>query len=188
MAADAPRRRRIDRVTADDYLDGLEERTAPEVRAMRDECRDEESRLSYARRLLHGQLDVARAELARRRGSGGALLEALPSILADDPPGGGRGPRSAGMADVYTPEGPQGRRRGDRVLDEMPLGRIPDLSDEDLAVVIARLEREEAQISSLRRSVLEHLDALQAHLIERLRGGGSALDEIVSSVLGRPTD
>ena len=184
MAGAEQRRRRIDRVTAEDYLDDLAERSAPEVRAMRDECREEESRLSYARRLLQGQLDVARAELARRSGGSGALLEALPGILADEP--GGTSPRSASMADIYSPEGPQGRRRGDRVLDEMPLGRIPDLGDEELAAVIVRLEREEEDISGLRRAVLQHLDALQAHLIERLREGGSALDEIVSSALGQP--
>jgi hypothetical protein len=59
-------RRRIDRVTAPDFLDELEGRQPNEVRAMRDDCQAEEARLSYERRLLQGKLDIARAEAARR--------------------------------------------------------------------------------------------------------------------------
>jgi hypothetical protein len=179
-AMDDPQtRRRIDRVTAEDYLDDLGQRTPAEVRAMRDECREEEARLSYARRLLHGQLDVARAEL-ERRGSGGdasTLVTALGDILADraDAPAG----RSAANTTIYTPDGPQGRRRGDRVLDDVPLGRLPDLDDAQLVDVVRRLTEEEQAISRLRRAVLDHLDRLQQELITRYREGATSVDEVV---------
>lgn len=173
-----PHRRRIDRVTADDYLDGVGDRSAAEIRAMRDECREEEARLSYARRLLHGQLDIARAEL-ERRGSGatGSLVTTLGSILADRPSGGPV--RSVGNAGIYVPSGPEGRRRGDRVLEEVPMGALPDLDDQQLVTAVTRLTEEEAAISEMRRTVMDHLDRLQQELIGRYRDGAASIDEIV---------
>ncbi len=80
------RRRRIDRVTAPDYLDGLADRTAAaEIRAMRDDCRSEETRLSYARRVLQGQLDIARVGALP---TGGAEADEA----AWSPPSRGRSP------------------------------------------------------------------------------------------------
>jgi hypothetical protein len=176
---DQPIRRRIDRVTDDDYLDGVEDRPAGEIRTMRDECREEEARLSYARRLLHGQLDVAKAELERRGTDGAAesLVATLGEILTDRPQDGPV--RSVGNTGIYLPTGPEGRRRGDRVLEEMPLGRLPDLDDDELVAAVTRLTEEEAAISALRRTVMAHLDRLQQELIGRYRDGATSIDEVV---------
>ncbi len=145
---------------------------------MRDECREEEARLSYARRLLHGQLDIAKAELGRRdSGEVQSLMEDLGDILADRPRG--TSSRSVGNAGIYTPSGPIGRRRGDAVLEEMPLGRLPDLSDAELVSVVRRLADEEAAISSMRQKVLENLDTLQAELIGRYREGAASVDQVL---------
>jgi hypothetical protein len=181
--SDQPFRRRIDRVTGDDYLDGLAGRSAADIRQMRDECREEEARLSYARRLLHGQLDVARAEL-ERRGSGDAasLVATLGEVLADRPADGPV--RSVGNTGIYTPTGPVGRRRGDRVLDDVPLGRLPDLDDQQLVDVVRRLTEEESAISGLRRTVMDHLDRLQQELIARYRDGATSIDEVVPPQAG----
>ncbi len=175
---DQPFRRRIDRVTDDDYLDDLASRPPSELRQMRDECREEEARLSYARRLLHGQMDVAKAELDRREtGDGESLVSTLGRILADRP---SEGPaRSIGNTEIYSPSGPIGRRRGDRVLEEVPLGRLPDLSDPELLAAVARLTQEEEAISNLRRRVMDHLDLLQQELIARYRDGVASVDEVV---------
>lgn len=181
---DTPFRRRIDRVTGEDYLDDVEQRPASEIRTMRDECREEEARLSYARRLLHGQLDVARAEL-ERRGSGEAqpLVDTLGKILTDRPAEGGP-VRSVGNTGIYIPSGPSGRRRGDRVLEEVPLGRLPDLDDDELMTAVTRLTEEEAAISRMRRTVMDHLDQLQQQLIARYRDGATSIDEIVPGSSG----
>lgn len=177
MTEQRPFRRRIDRVTSDDYLDDLAEKSAAQVRAMRDECREEEARLSYARRLLHGQLDIARAELQRRGTTGtSSLVGALSEILSDRVESSRR---SAANTDVWVPTGPMGRRRGDRVLDEVPLGRMPDLSDEELTEAVTRLAEEERTISRMRRTVMDHLDRLQQELISRYRDGGASVDEVV---------
>ncbi len=181
--SEQPFRRRIDRVTGDDYLDDLSSRTPGEIRTMRDECREEEGRLSYARRLLHGQMDIAKAELARRdAGDGKSLVETLNEILADRPSSGPT--RSAGNTTMYSPTGPIGRRRGDRVLEEMPLGRLPDLSDDELVAAVTRLTEEEAAISNMRRVVMDHLDRLQQELITRYRDGDASVDEIVPRSAG----
>ena len=178
MSDPKPFRRRIDRVVAEDYLDDLTELNAADLRVMRDECREEEARLSYARRLLHGQLDIAKAELTRRDDDvGQSLVEDLGDILSDQPHGGTV--RSVGNAEIYSPSGPLGRRRGDAVLDEMPMGRLPDLSNEELITVVRRLAEEEAGISQLRQGVLDHLDTLQNELIGRYRDGGASVDEIL---------
>ncbi|WP_374064245.1 RsiG family protein [Streptomyces himalayensis] len=44
----------------------------PELRALRREAQQHEADLSYVRRLLQGRIDILRAELARRGGSGAA--------------------------------------------------------------------------------------------------------------------
>lgn len=177
MSDQPPFRRRIDRITGDDFLDQLDTRTPAEIRSMRDECREEEARLSYARRLLHGQLDIAKAELERREGSDvQSLVADLTSILTDEV---GPGNRSVSNSEVYIPRGPEGRRRGDRVLEEMPLGRLPDLSGDELVAAVQRLTEEERAISELRRKVLDHLDRLQQELIARYRDGAASINDVV---------
>jgi hypothetical protein len=181
------RRRRIDRVTADDFLDGLADRDLAEVRAMRDDCREEETRLSYARRLLHGQLDIVRAEQGRRSGGeSGDLVETLSAILSDDPT-----PRSrdARTTPVYAPqEGGYGQRAHDTLVDDPAMGLIPDLSDEDLAELFSRLQTKEQHISLLRRTILDHLDALQDEVIRRYRDGSINVDDLVASAVPSPED
>ena len=182
------RRRRIDRVTAEDYLDGLADVDIAGIRTMRDDCREEEPRLSYARRVVHGQLDIVRAEQARRAGGDSDdLVGALTKILADDP-----APRSreARTSPVYAPEdGGYGQRSHDTLVDDAALGRVPDLDDEELAALLTRLQEKEAHISSLRRAVLSHLDALQEELVRRYRDGTVDVDEVVASAVpGNPDE
>ncbi|HUG84236.1 MAG TPA: hypothetical protein VMM13_06705, partial [Euzebya sp.] len=141
-----------------------------------------EARLSYARRLLHGQLDIARAELARR-GSGDirSLVAHLGEILSEELPE--RDARSAANAEMYDPAGEEGHRPGDHVLDGVVLADLPDLDDDELVTAVTRLTEEEHTISALRRTVLDHLDRLQRELIDRYREGAASVDEVVP----RPT-
>ena len=181
------RRRRIDRVTAEDYLDGLDAASVPEIRVMRDDCREEEARLSYARRVIHGQLDIVRAEQARRSGDGTeGLVGTLSEILADDPAPRSREARSAPL---YAPdEGGYGQRAHDTLVDDASLGRVPELDDTELTALLERLSEKEAHISSLRRAVLSHLDALQDELIARYRDGSVNVDEVVASAVPGAND
>jgi hypothetical protein len=170
-------RRRIDRITAAGFLGGLEEQAPAEVRAMRDDCRAEESRLSYERRLLQGKIDILRAEVARRgAGEGGGLVDALPSILADQPTGRSRGVRAT---PVYEPTEAGGRRGLEAELEGV-LARVPDMDDDELDATLEKLLAWERDVSEVRTEVLRRLDTLQEELIRRYREGDMALDEILS--------
>lgn len=51
---------------ADEALLNLENRSNEDLRSLLAELQDEEQRLSYRRRVLHGKIDILRAELVRR--------------------------------------------------------------------------------------------------------------------------
>ena len=75
----------VDRLVRDDYLGDLSSRSLEDVRALRDECRDTEDKVSYLRRLIQGRLDIVAADLRRRAAGGspgdlGALVEQLPDV------------------------------------------------------------------------------------------------------------
>ena len=86
-----PEQRRLDRVLEPGYLDGLADRPVEEVSAMKGECTDLETEVSFVRRLAQGRIDILDAE-RDRRASGGSLedlIGSLSKILADE----GRGRR-----------------------------------------------------------------------------------------------
>ena len=179
-------RRRVDRIVSPDYLHGIEERSAAELRALRDECRAEEEQLSYTRRVLQAQLDIARMEAARRAADSddAALLAELPSVLADPPPDARREARAVGF---HVPVR-SGQRAGDLDAPDTALSRLPDLSDGELADLIGRLSEHEQRVSQQRAIVLERVDRLQAELVQRYRDGELDVDEVVSGVPGGQGD
>ena len=52
--------------TSDDALLNLGDKSNEELRAMLNELHEEEQRISYRRRVLHGRIDILRAELVGR--------------------------------------------------------------------------------------------------------------------------
>lgn len=77
----------------DEALLNLEQRSNEELRQLLNDLYEEEQRISYRRRVLHGKIDILRAELVRRlkeqRESGqdvisGSDIERLISILSND--------------------------------------------------------------------------------------------------------
>lgn len=82
-----------DRHASDDALLNLSERTVDELRELLDELYEEEQKASYRCRVLHGKIDILRAELVRRlkddrsQGKGvvsGSDIDRLIEILAND--------------------------------------------------------------------------------------------------------
>ena len=78
--------------TNDALLD-LESKSNEELRALLDDLYAEEQRVSYRRRVLHGKIDILRAELVRRLKAGreagrdvisGRDVDKLIDILAND--------------------------------------------------------------------------------------------------------
>jgi len=83
----------IEHVSSDDALLDLGTKSNDELRGLLDELYAEEQRVSYRRRVLHGKIDILRAELVRRlkdeREKGGDVIggkdvERLIDILAND--------------------------------------------------------------------------------------------------------
>lgn len=79
--------------THDDVLLDLENRSNDELRHVLNELQEEEQRISYRRRVLHGKMDILRSELVRRlkdqREAGedvisGGDIDRLIEILASD--------------------------------------------------------------------------------------------------------
>jgi hypothetical protein len=165
--------RREDRILGPSYLEDVERVPTAEVRSRRDECRELEGELSYARRLLQGKLDILSHELSRRsEGSEGGddsiqqLIRRLPGILADDPP-----PVSQHRLVNMSLPANAGKHR--RQIDQLSTGlaNIGTLSREELSALVDRLSSAERKISADRRRAQQVIDGLNAELVRRYRDG-----------------
>ena len=163
-------RRRIDRVLADDYLDGLADRSLDEVRALRNDAEQEEADLSYVRRLLQGRMDLVRAEQARRTASGGApLIDLLAEVLADGPRSD-RGLRPVPDRRAVPRRRPPPPGRADRLRRRHLRRRRPQRRRARRPSLEALSQHEET-VSDLRRRVQTVMDGLTAEIGRRYRDG-----------------
>jgi len=167
---DEQTRRRLDKVLDPSFIDALDGTADNELRARLRETREEEEELSYLRRLLHGRMDILRAELeARRAGRGTARgLDALREALAEGMPAGHRGARAPIATRVVASDG---RRRAERIASDDHLARLPDLQPAEIETVIGLATAEERRVSDERRRVHAVIDALEAELAVRYRAG-----------------
>jgi hypothetical protein len=176
-------------ISADDAIDpsfveGLDALGLDELRSRRDDCQELENALSYARRLLHGRLDIVRHEL-EQRSSGGTraniadIIERLPALLAE-------GSRSASL-----PRPPQDMAPGavaealvadlDASFPVSAMGSVPEMSDDDLTDLAERLAGSEHEISDRRRRLHSVIDRLQEEVIRRYRSGDASVDSLLDS-------
>ncbi|HVT66077.1 MAG TPA: aerial mycelium formation protein [Mycobacteriales bacterium] len=170
--------RRIHRLLAADYLAGLAERPLAELRGMRAEAEQEETDLSFLRRLLQGHVDILRAERDRRRGDGpaGSLVEALPGILADERvPSHGLGRHAA----VEPSDIDAHRRYVEALVGDGDLSDLAALEDPALARMLDVLEREEAEVSARRRLVQGVMDTLTVELGRRYQDGEANVADLL---------
>jgi RsiG-like len=178
-------RRRIDRVLAPGFLDGISERTLGDVRSLRDDAAQEETDLSYLRRLLHARIDIVRAEQRRRDEGGSAVVEDLATILADParpaPAGSGRLQRlQPSRAEAH-------RRYVEALVADVDLSDVTALTGEKLAEALAAYLREEQSVSMRRRQVQAVVDALNAEIAARYRAGTASVDDLLArELLNRP--
>jgi anti-sigma-K factor RsiG len=166
-------RRRIDRVLAPDYLEGLAGLSLDEVRVRRAEADQEEVDLSYARRLLQGRIDILRAEQQRRRGEGplaaplrgdAAIVEALKRILTDEPRPANGGGRHLGVQPSRVGEH---RREAERAVADVGGSDLAAMDDFRLAEALDSLTDVEARVSRSRRQVQNVVDQLTAEIARR---------------------
>jgi hypothetical protein len=186
--AAAPRRgnRRIDRVLAEDYLQGLSGLPLAEVRELRAEAEQEEVDLSYLRRMIQGRLDILRAELNRREGTGAQdLVEGLAAILADEPRAPARG---MGRHSTVEPSRADSHRRYvEALVADVDLSDVTARSTDELAHALRTLSEEEQGLSSKRRAVQAVMDACSAEITRRYRDGEADVDTLLSAQPTEPT-
>src|SRR5262249_10649601 len=115
----------------------------------------EEDAISFRRRVLHGRIDILRAEYVSRLRRHVSDAEALP----DHEPGMLERPIFEGTGDL--PE----------EHDLEPLPELSTVADAELRDMIHELEREEDDVSLRRRFLQGQIDILRAARYERLRSG-----------------
>lgn len=169
-----PEQRRLDRVLDSSYLSGLSSRPVEEVQAMKAECVELETEVSFVRRLAQARIDILEAEQERRR-SGGSLDELVASlsrILADEGPR--PSPAQAHLPQLLAPSPDIEWSRGlEPLVGDATLARLPELSDEELARVREQLGQLEQEVSEVRRSLHEVLHALEMELAQRIQAARS---------------
>ncbi|MGH3669601.1 MAG: aerial mycelium formation protein [Pseudonocardiaceae bacterium] len=176
-------RRRIDRVLDPRYLAGLDELELAEVRALRDDAAQEETDLSYLRRLLHARIDIVRAEQRRRRDGGGApIVDELARILAVNAVGPATG---SGRHQMLQPTRAEAHRRHvEALVADVDLSDVGSLSEATLEDALQAYSREETSVSQRRREVQQVVDSLNAEIGSRYASGAASVDELLAGQRG----
>jgi hypothetical protein len=175
-------RRRIDRVLAPDYTEGVEQRPLVEVRELRDEAAQEETDLSYLRRLLHARIDMVRAEQERRSSGGSAIVEQLATILSTNAVGPATG---LGRYQTHEPSRADAHQRHvEALISDVDLSDVSSLTDERLGEVLETFIAEEASVSVRRREVQVVVDKLNAEIASRYQRGSASVDELLAAERG----
>jgi hypothetical protein len=171
MSEEAPQGdRRIDRITAPEFVRGLPDLSLHDLRARRDECLAEREYLSLLRRLVQGRLDILRAEVQRRRRGDepSSLVEHVAEAMSNATPAGTVRGEAIRLA---VPPEDESRAQGhvEQLVGDATISDPRSLSDEDLDTAIGRLEGEERSVSDDRRKVLDAHDSLQDELKRRFK-------------------
>lgn len=181
-------RRRIDRVLAPDYVRDLAQLDLAEVRSRRDDAAQEETDLSYLRRLLHGRIDIVRAEQKRRReGGSSSVVERLAEILADNVVG--PAPSGAGRHQSLEPSRAEAHRRHvEALVSDADLSDVSSLPDERLDLALRTYSAEEESVSKRRREVQRVVDALNDEIGARYKAGSASVDTLLAAERGDDTE
>lgn len=171
--------RRIDRVLDEAFVADVQRLSLGDLRERRRDAEQEETDLSYLRRLLQGRLDILRAELARRDGEETDLVQALPRILADETSGG---PHGLGRHIAAEPSRADAHRRHvEALIADVDLSNPSAHDDASLRRVLDVLEAEEHKVSESRRQVQQVMDVLTAEVTRRYREGDADPSDLLPS-------
>lgn len=170
----ARQRRLSEQVTHPSYLEGLQDKSITDLRAMREECREAETEASFERRLCQGRLDILSAEIGRREGgTEDDLVARLPQILGGgetrrdgDQPLPSRAPDFSPPRNADIP-----RRRVEEVVGEQTLARLPEIEADELRQIIETLAEYEKTVSARRRAIQDVMDKVQAEIVRRYTSG-----------------
>lgn len=158
----------------------LERLTVPELRMRRRVAETEEQELSYVRRLLHGRIDILRAEQRRRAGHGDDMMTHLPDILSDGPRAGGGPSRHISLT---VPDPTIMPHRAHELAAASAGGSdLGRLTDRELRGILDTLQQHERAISDSRGRVHRILDHLSKELTRRYRDGSAQVDDLLASI------
>jgi hypothetical protein len=165
-------------VLAPGDLDDLEALPLEEVRALRQDAEQEETDLSYLRRLLHGRIDILRAELDRRSGSSAdRVVDQLAEILADEP--SGRPALGRHLSNEPSRVG-EYRRRVERMIADVDLSDVTARSEIEIRSAIESLTGCEHTVSQNRRAVQRIADACREEVARRYRTGEAQVADLLA--------
>ncbi|MGW3041911.1 RsiG family protein [Kitasatospora sp. NPDC001159] len=168
----------------------LERLGLEQLRVLRRETLEQEADLSYLRRLLHGRMDILRAELDRRpgcgpartapavgEGLGGDLLDRLPAILTDAPSSVRRSARHVTLGPPRTQES---QLEADALMGDVQLADLAAHPAEELLAALERLRAHEREVSGRRQRLLRTADGCNAEITRRYRDGEARVDDLLS--------
>lgn len=167
-----------------DYVADLGSLELTEVRARRDDAAQEETDLSYLRRLLHARIDIVKAEL-KRRAEGGTepVVDQLAQILADNAVGPATG---SGRHQTLEPSRAEAHRRHvEALVADADLSDVGALPDDRLDLALQTYAAEEASVSQRRREVQVVMDKLNDEIGSRYRAGSASVDELLAAERAR---
>lgn len=170
-------RRRVDRVLAPGFVEGLSGLPLEELRGRRADADQEEADLSFARRLLQGRIDILRAEQAAREGAGplatkphgdAEIVTALSRVLGAET----RSDRGLGRYLTAQPSRVgEHRREAERAVADVEASDPTGMDDEELERAVERLRDIEGRLSRTRREVQSVVDALTEEVARRYMSG-----------------
>ncbi|GLF99753.1 ABC transporter substrate-binding protein [Streptomyces yaizuensis] len=154
----------------------------PELRSLRRDSQRDEADLSYVRRMLHGRIDILRAELARRTDAQvpvvrGLVVDRLSEILADPPSPHRRPTRHVTLS---TPQREEYRRIAADMLADVELSDLSARTDDELHTGMGRLVRYERQVSRRRQLLQRTADDCSAEIARRYREGEAHIDDLLT--------
>ncbi|WP_244178589.1 ABC transporter substrate-binding protein [Streptomyces rubellomurinus] len=168
----------------------LERLGLDQLRILRRETLEQEADLSYLRRLLHGRMDILRAELDRRPGGGparaaaavgeqppGDLLGRLAAILTDAP---STVRRSARHVTLGPPRTRESRLEADELMGDVQLADLAAHPAEELLAALERLRAHEREVSGRRQRLLRTADGCNAEITRRYRDGEARVDDLLA--------
>ena len=172
-------RRRIDRVLEPDFVEGLEALPLDELRARRDDVAQEETDLSYLRRLLHARMDLVQTEQRHRAGRPGSTVDDLVEVLGENVVGPAHG--SGRFLTVSPSRTGEHRRATEALIADPELSDVTHLDDDALAAALESYRAEEASVSDCRHRVQTVMDLCNAEIGRRYRDGAASVDGLLDA-------
>ncbi|MFY9265322.1 MAG: hypothetical protein WAO61_07845 [Solirubrobacterales bacterium] len=148
----------------DEWVSDIGSMSDAELKGLIGELAGGEQEISYNRRILHGKIDLLRAELVNRlRERHVAGTDAITDADVDKL----TQLMTAGSKDEPAPNGREAAGKEDVQVDSFP--DLGTLSDPDLKALIRVLTDDEREISYKRRILHGKIDILRAELVNRMR-------------------